>query len=196
MSSAGDTVVGPRRRARFRLGLSRSSISLVLIASSVCVMWSVGVVTWLPPSRLAGIEASSRAETVLTTMATLSGAAIVLALTAVLVGLQLSSRFGARASRMVTTRPVAALMGVAAFLGVAVPLWAAAEPWRWLRTAALACFAWTILALGIAGSRVLTHLNPRWLAVHQIDRLYPLLVPGSLSGLACPRGTVGAPGDR
>jgi hypothetical protein len=156
---------------------------VVLIAAGACVMWTVAVVVLLAPSKLSGIQASARAETVLTTMATLSGAAVVLALTAILVGLQMSSRFGSRASRMVTTRPVAALMGVAALLGVAVPLWAAAEPWRWLRTAALAFFAWTILALGIAGSRVLSHLNPRWLAVHQIDRLYPLLVPGSLSGL-------------
>jgi hypothetical protein len=185
MSSPGETVIGTPERDPFRLGLSRSSISVVLIATGACVTWTVAVVVWLAPSRLSGIQASARAETVLTTMATLSGAAIVLALTAILIGLQLSSRFGARASRTVTTRPVAALMGVAAFLGVAVPLGAAAEPWRWFRTAALAVFAWTILALGIVGSRVLTHLNPRWLAVHQIDRLYPLLVPGSLSGLAC-----------
>lgn len=197
MSSAGETVVGTPERDQLRFGLSRTSISVVLIATSVCVTWTIAVVIWLAPSRLSGIQASAWAETVLTTMATLSGAAVVLALTAILVGLQLSSRFGARASRTVTTRPVVALMGVAALLGVAFPLWAAAEPWRWLRTAALAFFAWTILALGVAGSRVLTHLNPRWLAVHQIDRLYSLLVPGSVSTPArSPRGPVGVTGDR
>ncbi len=68
-------------------------------------------------------------------------------------------------------------MGAAGLLGVALPLWAAAEPWLWLRTAGLACFAWTILALGVAGSRVLAHLNPRWLAVHQVEHLYRFLTP-------------------
>ncbi len=94
-----------------------------------------------------------------------------LALTAILVGLQLSSRFGSRASRTVTTKPVAALMVVAGLLGVAVPLWAAAEPWRWLRTAGFATFPWSLLALGLAGSRIVAHLNPRWLAAYQVERV-------------------------
>jgi hypothetical protein len=117
-------------------------------------------------------------------MATLSGAAIVLALTAILVGLQMSSRFGSRASRMVTTRPVAALMTVAALLGVALPLWAAAESGRSLRTVAFASFPWTILVLGVAGSRVLAHLNPRWLAVQCVNQLHPFLAPAPRPGLA------------
>lgn len=158
-------------------GLSRSFVGWAAVAVGVCVVWTVLVVVWLSPSRLASSQASSRVESVLTTMATLSGAAIVLTLTAVLIGLQLSSRFGSRASRTVTTRPVAVFMGIAGLLGVALPLWAAAEPGHWLRTAALACFAWTILALGVAGSRVLAHLNPRWLAVHQVERLYRFLTP-------------------
>ena len=148
------------------------------VGAGVSVVWTVLAVVWLSPARLATAGGSSRAESVLTTMATLSGAAIVLALTAILVGLQLSSRFGARASRTVTTRPVVACMAMAGLLGVALPLWAAAEPWQWMRTAALACFAWTLLALGVAGSRVLAHLNPRWLATHQVERLDRLLTPG------------------
>ena len=168
---------GSRGYRRPRAGLSGSFVAWVAVAVGVCVVWTVAVVIWLSPSRLATTQASSRAESVLTTMATLSGAAIVLALTAILVGLQLSSRFGSRASRTVTTRPVAAFMGMAGLLGVALPLWAAAEPWYWLRTTGLASFAWTILALGVAGSRVLAHLNPRWLAVHQVKRLYRFLTP-------------------
>lgn len=153
-------------------GVSRAFVEWAAAAVGACVVWTVAVVLWLPPARLATAQGSSRADGVLTTMATLSGAAIVLALTAILVGLQLSSRFGFRASRMVTTRPVAALMGIAALLGVALPLWAAAEPWPWLRTAGLACFAWAILVLGVAGSLVLAHLTPRWLAVHLVERVH------------------------
>jgi hypothetical protein len=117
-------------------------------------------------------------------MATLSGAAIVLGVTAILVGLQMSSRFGTRASRTVTTRPIATLMGFAAIFGVAIPLWAAAEPWPWLDTTAIAIFAWVILSLGIAGSRVLAHLSPRWLAIHQVERVYPVPLMRSEEGLA------------
>lgn len=148
-----------------------------MIAFGVCVLWTVAVVIWLSPSRLVAAQASAQVGSVLNTMATLSGAAIVLTLTAILVGLQLLSRFGSRASRTVTTRLVAVLLAVAAFMGVAFPLWAAAEPWRWLQTAAFACFAWTILALGVASSRVLAHLNPRWLAIRQIESLYRFLRP-------------------
>ena len=150
-----------------------------VVAVGVCVVWTVTVVIWMSPSRLATSQASSRTESVLTTMATLSGAAIVLALTAILVGLQLSSRFGF-ASKPNGHHPTGRrLMGVAGLLGVAVPLWAAAEPWQWLRTAGLASFAWTILALGVAVSRILAHLNPRWLAAHQVERLYRFLTPSS-----------------
>lgn len=157
--------------------LSRSSAAWVVAAVGVCIVWTAAVVIWLSPARLATAQASSRTVSVLTTMATLSGAAIVLALTAVLVGLQMSSRFGSRASRTVTTRPVVAFICVAALLGVVLPLWAAAEPWHWLRTAGLVTFAWTILALGVAGSQVLAHLNPRWLAIHQVKCLCRFLTP-------------------
>jgi hypothetical protein len=71
--------------------LSRSFLLSVIAAVGLCVLRTVAVVTWLTPSWLATSEASSRAESVLTTMSTLSGAAIVLALTAVLAGLQLSA---------------------------------------------------------------------------------------------------------
>ncbi len=157
--------------------MSRSSAGWIPIPVGVCIVWTALVVAWLSPSRIATAQGSSRVQPVLTTMATLSGAAIVLALTAILVGIQLSSRFGSRASRTVTTRPVVAFIATASLLGVALPLWAAAEPWHWLRTAGLACFAWTILALGVAGYRVLSHLNPRWLAVHQLERIYRFLTP-------------------
>lgn len=163
------------RRSRSRV--SRSFAGWIAVAVCVCIAWTALVVVWLSPSRIATEQGSSRTESVLTTMATLSGAAIVLALTAILVGIQLSSRFGSRASRTVTTRPVAVFIATAGLLGVALPMWAAAEPWNWLRTAALACFAWTILALGAAGSRVLAHLNPRWLAFHQVERIYRFLTP-------------------
>lgn len=173
-----------RRSARSRrrwqtAGVSRAFVEWVALAVGVCVAWTGAAVLWLSPTRLATAAGSSRADGVLTTMATLSGAATVLALTATLVGLQLSSRFGFRASRMVATRPVAALMGTAALLGVALPLWAAAEPWPWLRTAGLSCFAWAILALGVGGSLVLAHLNPRWLAVHLVKRALRALKPGT-----------------
>jgi hypothetical protein len=166
-----------REHGRPRSDLSRSFVVWFVVAVGVCVVWTVAVVIWMSPTRLSTSQASSRAESVLTTMATLSGAAIVLAITAILIGLQLSSRFGSRASRTVITRPVAAFMGVAGILGVAVPLWAAAEPWHWLQTAGLASFAWTILALGVAVSRILAHLNPRWLAAHQVERLSRFLTP-------------------
>ena len=57
---------------------------------------TLAIIHWLGPSRLAVSSAADRADAVLTTMATLSGAAVVLALTATLVGFQMSSRFGTR----------------------------------------------------------------------------------------------------
>ena len=173
MSAHGDIDHSNTRDATWpRSLLSKSVVIWWGAVVGLCVIWTVAVAVWLSPSELATAPALSRSNSVLTAMATLSGAAIVLALTAVLVGLQMVSRFGSRASRTVTTTPVAALVVVAGLLGVALPLWAAAEPWPWLRTAGLAGFAWTILALGAAVSSVLAHLNPRWLAVRQVERLY------------------------
>lgn len=136
-----------------------------------CCAATLAIIHWLGPSRLTVSSAADRADAVLTTMATLSGAAVVLALTATLVGFQMSSRFGTRASRMVTTWPVGLCMTGAALLGVGAPLLAATEPWPWMRTAGFACFSWTILLLGVAASRTLAHLDPGWLAVQCIRKL-------------------------
>ncbi|MFI5036673.1 MAG: hypothetical protein ACHQFZ_10770 [Acidimicrobiales bacterium] len=141
------------------------------LSALACVLSTVAVLVWFGPSRLSDSSAAARANSVLTTMATLSGAAVVLALTATLVGFQMSSRFGTRASRMVTTRPVGLCMAGAALLGVGAPLLAAAEPWPWMRTVGFACFSWTVLLLGIAASRTLAHLDSQWLAVHCVCRL-------------------------
>jgi hypothetical protein len=140
-----------------------------------CAAVTVAVIHWLGPSRLTVSSAAARANSVLTTMATLSGAAVILALTATLVGFQMSSRFGTRASRMVTTWQVGLCMVGAALLGVGVPLLAATEPWPWMRTVGFACFSWTVLLIGIAASRTLAHLDSRWLAVQCIRKLLPNL---------------------
>jgi hypothetical protein len=108
---------------------------------------------------------------VLVALATVSGAAIVLSLTVIVIGLQMSSRFGSRASRMLGATPVGQWLAVAALLGVAAPIWAAAGPWSWLRAVAFASFAWAILALGLGGYATLEHLSPRWLSVHIVRRL-------------------------
>lgn len=136
-----------------------------------CCAATLAIIHWLGPSRLTVSSAADRADSVLTTMATLSGAAVVLALTATLVGFQMSSRFGSRASRMVTTWPVGLCMAGAALLGVGAPLLAATEPWPWMRTVGFACFSWTVLLLGVAASRTLAHLDSEWLAVQCIRKL-------------------------
>lgn len=172
MSTPDTDVSDMRDGARPRSSIARSVVGWWGVAVGSCVIWTVAVAIWLSPSKVATAPALSRSNSVLTTMATLSGAAIVLALTAVLVGFQMVSRFGSRASRTVTTMPVGALVVGAGLLGVALPLWADAEPWPWLRTSGFAAFSWTILGLCAAGSRVLARLNPRWLTVHQVRRLY------------------------
>ena len=159
----------PSTRRGNRVGL----FVLWPLLALACIATTGAVIHWLGPSRLTVSSAAARANSVLTTMATLSGAAVVLALTATLGGFQMSSRFGTRASRMVTTWQVGLCMAGAALLGVGVPLLAATEPWPWLRTVGFACFSWTVLLIGIAASRTLAHLDSQWLAVQCIRKLLP-----------------------
>jgi hypothetical protein len=114
----------------------------------------------------------------LTTLAVISAAAIVLAMTAALIGLQLLSRYGSRASRMVMDGIVGPLILAAGVLGVALPLAASVEPWRWLTILAFACFSWGLLTLAMAGFLTLWRLNPRWLTLKTVQRGFPL--PASL----------------
>jgi len=142
----------------------------------LCILWTVGA-TALPGLKVAsggtrGLEAPLTSA--LTTVATISAASIVLALSAALIGLQMLSRFGARASRMVVDQPVGHLIVGAAILGVGIPLWASVEPWKWLMVLGFACFSWGLLALAIASFITLSRLNPRWLTLHMLRRLFPL----------------------
>jgi hypothetical protein len=110
----------------------------------------------------------------LTTLATIAAASIVLALTAALVGLQMLSRYGSRASRMVMDEPVGILLVVAGILGVGFPLWATVEPWSWLTTLGFASFSWSLFALSIASYLTLSRLNPQWLTLSTVSRAFPL----------------------
>jgi hypothetical protein len=107
-------------------------------------------------------------------MATISAAVIVLALTAALIGLQILSRYGSRASLMVLDGAVGPVIVVAGILGVGIPLWASVEPWEWLTTLGFACFSWGLLALAIASFLTLSRLNPRWLSLHMARQAFPL----------------------
>jgi hypothetical protein len=142
-------------------GMDRRFITFAWGALAVCVLWTVGAAVW------PGVVVSSA---LLATLATISAAAIVLALTAGLIGLQLLARYGSRASQMVMDSPVGLLILVAAVLGVAIPLWAAAEEWSQLRVAGFVCFSWGIFALAVAGVLSLWRLNPGWLARRSATR--------------------------
>lgn len=111
---------------------------------------------------------------VLVTLATIAAASIVLALTAALVGLQILSRYGSHASRMVMDPPVGILIVIAGFLGVALPVWGAVEPWSWLTTVGFASFSWSLLALAVASYLVLARLNSKWLTLSSVNRTFPL----------------------
>jgi len=115
----------------------------------------------------------------LDTLATIAAASIGLALTAALVGLQMLSRFGSRASRMVMDAPVSILLVIAGLLGVGFPLWATVEPWSWLTTVGFASFSWSLCALAIASYLTLARLNPQWLTLNTVRQVFPLPQPAT-----------------
>ncbi|MHB8290659.1 MAG: hypothetical protein ACYDEY_15830 [Acidimicrobiales bacterium] len=130
----------------------------------ICIFWSIGAAP--RPGLIADKHAAiSTLAPTFATLATIAAAAIVLGLSAALIGLQILSRYGSRASRTVMGQPVGSLILIAGVLGVGLPIWATVEPWRWLHTLAFAAFAWSILALAIASYLTLAHLNARWLTL-------------------------------
>jgi hypothetical protein len=145
--------------------INRQFTPYLLGGLGFCVLWTVGSVIW------PGVVVSSG---LLAALATISAAAIVLALTAGLIGLQLMSRYGSRASRMMLDSQVGAWIIAAAVLGVGLPLWAAAEPSPWLEVAGFACFSWSIFTLSFAGFLTLSRLNPRELALRSVRQVFPL----------------------
>lgn len=144
----------------------------------LCVLWTLGAAVW-PGLRILSQGSPAAATSTLTTLAVISAAAIVLALTAALIGLQLLSRYGSRASRMVMEGSVGPLILAAGVLGVGIPLAASVEPWRWLTVLGFACFSWSLLTLAIAGFLSLWRLNSRWLTLKTVRRAFPL--PASLT---------------
>jgi hypothetical protein len=153
----------------------RSSSVFWLFGLLVCLLWTLGSAVWPGLRSIYGPHGSPEAATsTLTTLALISAAAIVLALTAALIGLQLLSRYGSRASRMVMDGPVGPLIVAAGLLGVGLPLTASVEPWHWLTILGFACFSWSLLTLAIAGFLTLWRLNPRWLTLRTIRRAFPL----------------------
>ncbi len=154
-------------------GSPQGVVPLGVAGFIVCALWSIGAAVW--PGLIADKqgEVSTLAPT-LTTLATIAAAAIVLGLSAVLIGLQVLSRYGSRASRSIMDQTFGVLILLAGILGVGLPIWATVEPWRWLYVLAFAAFAWGMLALAIASYLTVTHLNAHWLTLHLVKRVFPL----------------------
>jgi len=151
------------------------SISFCLFGLLFCVLWTLGAAAWPGLRAISGLSRTPAAATsTLTTLATISATAIVLALTAALIGLQLLSRYGSRASRMVMDGAVGPLIVVAGVLGVGIPLLASVEPWQWLAILGFACFSWGLFTLAVASFLTLSRLNPRWLTLHTVRQAFPL----------------------
>jgi hypothetical protein len=149
----------------------RRSIGYCLFGLFFCVLWTLGAAVW-PGLRI--ISGPSAAASTLAALATTSATAIVLALTAALIGLQILSRYGSRASRMVMDGAVGPVILVAGILGVGIPLSASVEPWEWFTVLGFACFSWGLLALAVASFLMLSRLNPRWLTLHLVRQAFPL----------------------
>ncbi len=146
-----------------------NSIVFISVGFVMCLLWTIGTFTW------PGLRDPSRVTSVLTTLATISAASIVLGLSVALVGLQMLSRYGSRASRIVIAQPVvASLILVDGIFGVALPVWATIEPWHWLARLGFAAFSWGILALAIASYLILSRLNPCWLTLRLVNKEFPL----------------------
>lgn len=142
---------------------------------SVSILWMFGAEVWPGIKAASGVPSNSSAMTAtLMTLATISATSLVLSLTAALVGLQMLSRYGSQASRMVMDKWVAVLMVIAGTLGIALPIWATVEPSAWLMTLGFAVFSWSLFTLAIASYLILSRLNPQWLTLHTIRRAFPL----------------------
>ena len=160
-----------RRSLKSLVKVHRKPIAFSLLGLLFCLLWTLGAAVW-PGLRVT--PGPSAITSTLTTLATISAASVILALTAALIGLQMLSRYGSRASRMVMDRPVGLLIATAAILGVAFPLWAAAESWTWLSILGFTSFSWSLFALGFASYLTLSRLRPEWLALHMISQEFPL----------------------
>lgn len=87
---AASTRPGAGRRWRLVRQAPRALAGLIGGCCAATV-WTVATIVWLRPSRIAGADAHARAIAVLTTMATIVGAAIVLTLIAGFFAIQMSS---------------------------------------------------------------------------------------------------------
>jgi hypothetical protein len=152
-------------------GASRNHRTVLIAGVPMCVLWTLAATVWPGVPVNGSRDASSSFASILTIVATISAAAIAVAVTAGLIGVQLLSRYGARASRLVIDLKITGLLTVGAALGVAAPLWGAAEQWPWLRVTAFAGFAWAILMLATAVSVTLARLDATWLVSQTVRRL-------------------------
>jgi hypothetical protein len=152
-------------------GASRNRRAVLIAGVPMCVLWTLAATVWPGVPVDGSRDASSNFASILTIIATISAAAIAVAVTAGLIGVQLLSRYGARANRLVIDAKITGLLTVGAALGIAAPLWGAAEQWSWLRITAFAGFAWAILVLAAAVSVTLTRLDATWLVSQTVRRL-------------------------
>ncbi len=146
-------------------------LKLLLVGLVICVFWTIGAGVW-PGLRNIGEGSTIPSGTISTldTLATISAASIALTLTVALIGLQLLSRYGAHAGRMVVDKFFVLLVTGASTFGVGVPLWATVEPWLWLIRLGFILFVWSIFVLVLGGYLILFRLTPQWLTLRTLTK--------------------------